>query len=336
MPSGRFTTDAFRVVDSRATSKSAYARTGRRHAPDPRPRRAARARRQPLPAPPDPRFSPASEPLATSVRLPASRGPVIAGSTLVLNGLYHGAPARARPRCSRAAATTRPPPWPGGRIRGGGGGRDRKCRSARPGAEGHARDAPLPLVGESTRLPGAVVLLANVVTATQGETVRDEVLGSGDGTAYQTYPLKKSPLTYLPATDAQAAAAVESTLEVIVNGVLWEERAHAPLPARPGRRSSPRYRTTQGNTSVVFGDGEPTARGRRPSCDNIHGAVPQGAGHDGQRQRRGHGRAARRLAAWGRVGEQPAPRPGGANPAPARTRCGRPRRPPCALRRVRP
>ena len=35
-------------------------------------------------------------------------------------------------------------------------------------------------------------LMANVVEVTQGETVRDEILGSGDGTAFQSYPLKQT------------------------------------------------------------------------------------------------------------------------------------------------
>jgi predicted phage baseplate assembly protein len=69
------------------------------------------------------------------------------------------------------------------------------------------------------------VVLANVSTATHGETVRDEILGSGDGSPFQTFTLKKGPLTYLPASQADGSAAVQSTLDVTVNGVLWQEVA---------------------------------------------------------------------------------------------------------------
>src|SRR5262249_2558610 len=68
------------------------------------------------------------------------------------------------------------------------------------------------------------VLMANIVEVTQGETVKDEVLGSGDGSALQSYPLKKKPLTYLPSTDPEGLSAVKSTLNVSVNGVAWNEK----------------------------------------------------------------------------------------------------------------
>ena len=41
--------------------------------------------------------------------------------------------------------------------------------------------------------------------------------------AFQSYPLKKKPLTYLPSTDPEGLAAVENTLIVTVNGVRWKE-----------------------------------------------------------------------------------------------------------------
>jgi hypothetical protein len=66
----------------------------------------------------------------------------------------------------------------------------------------------------------SAVLMANVVEVTHGETVKDEVLGSGDGSAFQTYRLKQKPLSYLPSTDPEGVAAVQSTLLVTVNGVL--------------------------------------------------------------------------------------------------------------------
>ena len=58
--------------------------------------------------------------------------------------------------------------------------------------------------------------------STQGETVRNEVLGSGDaGQAYQSFTLKQSALTYTPADTAGGGA---STLEVRINEVIAERR----------------------------------------------------------------------------------------------------------------
>src|SRR6478752_5056295 len=67
------------------------------------------------------------------------------------------------------------------------------------------------------------VLLANLVGVSQGESVREEILGSGNGTAFQTFKLKNVPLTYLAATDPDGLSAVESSLAVTVNRVAWEE-----------------------------------------------------------------------------------------------------------------
>ena len=61
---------------------------------------------------------------------------------------------------------------------------------------------------------------ANVVHATHGETI-NEVLGNGDAAQpNQSFVLKKPPTTYL---SAPTASGVESTLEVRVNGVRWDE-----------------------------------------------------------------------------------------------------------------
>lgn len=68
--------------------------------------------------------------------------------------------------------------------------------------------------------PETVTINANVVAATHGES-KAEVLGGGDGaTRYQTFALKQSPLTYL---SAPTPSGTQSTLEVRVNDVRWDE-----------------------------------------------------------------------------------------------------------------
>ncbi len=123
------------------------------------------------------------------------------------------------------------------------------------------------------------VLLANMVDATQGETVKDEVLGSGDGSAFQAFPLKQKPLTYLPSTDAEGLAAVTSTLRVSVNGVRWNERPTLLESAA----NAPDFTTSlddSGQTTVTFGDG---LDGARPPTgkDNVHAAYRKGLGASG-------------------------------------------------------
>lgn len=123
------------------------------------------------------------------------------------------------------------------------------------------------------------VLLANVVEATQGETVKDEVLGSGNGGAFQTFKLKKSPLTYLPAADADSVSAVESALLVTVNGVRWNEKPTLFDSPADGQD----YTAVQDDdekTIVTFGDG---VFGARPSTgrDNIRARYRKGLGTSG-------------------------------------------------------
>ncbi len=125
---------------------------------------------------------------------------------------------------------------------------------------------------------GAVVY-ANVVGVTQGETVRNEVLGSGDGSAFQAFSLKKDPLTYLPSTAAEGLSAVESTLGVTVNNVLWHERPTL-LESGPQSRQYVTAEDSAGITSVSFGDGVhgqrlPTGR------DNVKATYRKGIGASG-------------------------------------------------------
>ena len=100
-------------------------------------------------------------------------------------------------------------------------------------------------------------IFANVAFSTNGETIKDEVLGSGDGgRAYQSFTLRQSPLTYTPADNPSGG---ESTLTVQVNEVKWAE-----VPELFGHGPRERIYVTQidddGTTTVQFGDGHTGAR----------------------------------------------------------------------------
>jgi hypothetical protein len=125
-------------------------------------------------------------------------------------------------------------------------------------------------------------LLGNVAAGSHGETVHGEVLGDGDAsTRFQRFPLKKKPLTYVPSTKS---GGVESSLEVLVDRLLWDE-----VPGLYGQGPTAQvYRVREnddGTTIVQFGDGRtgapvPTGGG------NVSATYRVGAGVAG-RVRRG-------------------------------------------------
>lgn len=146
-------------------------------------------------------------------------------------------------------------------------------------AENNITTVTLKKALEKSYARSGAVLFANVIEATQGETVRDEILGSGDGSEFQSFKLKKNPLSYLPADDAEGLSAVESSLLVTVNGVRWEEQRTLFESAANGQD----YTVSQDDdekSSVSFGDG---SFGARPPTgrDNIHARYRKGLGTSG-------------------------------------------------------
>ena len=101
-----------------------------------------------------------------------------------------------------------------------------------------------------------VTIYGNVAAATHGET-RREVLGSGDAArGFQKFTLKQKPLTYVSAANASGA---ETTLQVRVNDVLWDEASSLyGLPAR--ERAYIARLDDDGNVTLTFGDGAAGAR----------------------------------------------------------------------------
>jgi hypothetical protein len=131
----------------------------------------------------------------------------------------------------------------------------------------------------NTYVRATCVVMGNIVEVTQGETVKDEVLGSSDGSAFQSYPLKKEPLTYLPSTDPEGLSAVKSTLNVIVNGVAWNEQPNL-AESTPDAQDFTTTLDDTGQTTVVFGDG---FNGAKPpsGTNNIHARYRKGLGSAG-------------------------------------------------------
>ena len=73
-------------------------------------------------------------------------------------------------------------------------------------------------------LAAAASLYGNTVLASHGETVADEVLGSGDaGVPSQRFKLARKPLTYIASPSAASPNGIRSTVELRVGGILWRE-----------------------------------------------------------------------------------------------------------------
>jgi hypothetical protein len=112
-----------------------------------------------------------------------------------------------------------------------------------------------------------VTISANVADVTHGETV-SEVLGSGKcSEPHQRFVLSQSPLTYI---SSQAPSGSESTLQIRVNDLLWQE-----VPTLYGRGPQDHVYITRtdddGKTTVLFGDSKMGAR--LPSGQHNVGAV---------------------------------------------------------------
>jgi hypothetical protein len=121
----------------------------------------------------------------------------------------------------------------------------------------------------------SVAILGNVVKATHGEK-REETLGHGDGAEpLQRFSLKQSPLTHLPAPTASGA---QSTLQVHVNDVRWQE-----TPSLVGHADTDKVYMVHiddaGIATVQFGNGREGAR------------LPTGVANIKAEYRRGIGRA---------------------------------------------
>ena len=99
-------------------------------------------------------------------------------------------------------------------------------------------------------------IYGNVVKATHGET-RNETLGNGDGSqSLQSFTLKQSPLTFVPASNPKG---VDTTLEIFVNDVQWHE-ANTLASLGPKDRKFITKTDDDDKTSVIFGNGEQGAR----------------------------------------------------------------------------
>ncbi len=120
-----------------------------------------------------------------------------------------------------------------------------------------------------------VTVFGNVVRATRGESVFNEVLGSGDATrGFQSLTLANKPLTYF--NDPSAPNGRRNTLEVRVNGILWKE-VLSFFGAGPEDEVYIVRQNDAQESVVTFGDGRTGAR-LPTGIDNATATYRFGAG----------------------------------------------------------
>jgi hypothetical protein len=134
-------------------------------------------------------------------------------------------------------------------------------------ASNSADGSDSPAWGRSLWAP--VLLYGNVAAATRGETVRGELLGVGDASqAFQTFRLKKKPLTYLSAANI---AGRKSTLVIHVGSVRWDE-VESFYGVVSDRTAYIVRHDDDGNTDIEFGGAARLPTGTRVVADYRFGA----------------------------------------------------------------
>lgn len=129
-----------------------------------------------------------------------------------------------------------------------------------------------------TELTLPVSAFGNVLNASRGETVKNEILGSGNASlTNQAFRLNKKPLTYLFSPTAANQQGIQNTLVVYVEGIRWNE-VRTFYGAGPADEVYIVRQNDEGETQIMFGDG---IRGRRlPSgTDNVVAHYRYGAGY---------------------------------------------------------
>ncbi|MGA9365522.1 MAG: putative baseplate assembly protein [Bacteroidota bacterium] len=122
-----------------------------------------------------------------------------------------------------------------------------------------------------------VTINANVARTTHGESVKNEILGSGDATQLnQRFTLKQKPLTYTPSSDLRST----TTLEIWVNEIKWQE-VDSLYNAGPNDRVYITRLADDGTVSVESGDGIHGAR-LPTGIENVKAIYRKGSGTEGR------------------------------------------------------
>ncbi len=121
-------------------------------------------------------------------------------------------------------------------------------------------------------------VFGNVVDASQGKTIEQQAIGSGDARAvFQSFALPKTPLTYL--FDATRTPAQTPALDIYVDGIRWT-RVETLFESGPKCQVYIVREDAEGKSIVQFGDGKTGAR-LASGYNNVSAVYRQGIGAHG-------------------------------------------------------
>lgn len=132
------------------------------------------------------------------------------------------------------------------------------------------------LAETNLELKSPLRVLLNLLPVSRGQTITNEVLGSGNASlAGQEFSLSKSPLTYLLDPASSSGKDYKSTLRIWVNDIEWRE-----VPSFYGQAADARIFVTREDveqkTHVLFGDG--VNGSRLPTGGNVVATYRYGSG----------------------------------------------------------
>ncbi|MEG4318625.1 MULTISPECIES: baseplate J/gp47 family protein [unclassified Microcoleus] len=132
------------------------------------------------------------------------------------------------------------------------------------------------LAETNLELKSPLRVLLNLLPVSRGQTITNEVLGSGNASlAGQEFSLNKSPLTYLLDPESSSGKDYKSTLRLWVNDIEWRE-----VPSFYGQAADARIFVTREDvdqkTHVLFGDG--VNGSRLPTGSNVVATYRYGSG----------------------------------------------------------
>jgi hypothetical protein len=143
-----------------------------------------------------------------------------------------------------------------------------------------------------------VTVYGNVVPATQGKTLAEAPIGSGDArVAFQTFAVPKAPLTYL--LDETQIPAQTPQLAIYVDGILWN-KVETFFNAKPDDHVYIVRENADGASFVQFGDGKTGAR-LSSGQNNVVAQYRTGSGAYGELKADTHPQATGKLAGLDKV-----------------------------------
>lgn len=203
--------------------------------------------------------------------------PVVADADLSITGSSAPLAAPSGPGGASAGAAQFPQAATPVLLQGANGGATAAMTTV-PAADGSV-SISTPADQPAVTLTSPILVFFNLLPFSQGKTVASEVLGSGNpSVAGQDFTLRQSPVTYFADTASISGSGFTSTVDVRVNGILWQE-VQSFYGQSPNAQVFVLREDDAGETHVMFGDGVNGAL-LPTGTNNITASYRYGAGAD--------------------------------------------------------